>query len=269
MHDPTAHGAATTVTVAAAAFTNGTDGTRPPGAHPRRARRRHTPGVSLVGVPAEHAWTTRDRLYAAPHNTGMTWPAGPLTLAVLGREVPAGDSSLDGVRRRAAGHHRTGPHRSAHRPGHRPGLPRRAGPGRQPAPGRRPHPSGPGARRRLYPRHRGRRGGCASRGQHPRHCRVRRDRAGRPGHRTARASCAAGAAPRCLAVRPHRRGRPRAPAGHPAGMPGPGIGRCRRAPPGPDRSARLRRAAARTAAARRRRAHREPRGRRVPDRRPA
>jgi magnesium chelatase family protein len=79
----------TTVTVACAAVTNGA-------AHLVRIRAEHgdTPGVSLVGLPAGHAWTTRDRRYAAI-NAGLTWPAGPLTLTVLGQEVQTGDSSLD------------------------------------------------------------------------------------------------------------------------------------------------------------------------------
>jgi DNA processing protein len=91
VHDPTAQDAATAMTVAAAAVTNGT-------AHLVRIRAEHsgdTPGVSLVGLPAAHARTTNDRLYAGLRNAGLTWPAGPLTLTVLGPELPAGDSSLD------------------------------------------------------------------------------------------------------------------------------------------------------------------------------
>jgi hypothetical protein len=60
---PPQPGAATALTVAAA-FTQRPDGT----AHLVRIRAEHsgdTPGISLVGLPAEHAGATRDRLYAA------------------------------------------------------------------------------------------------------------------------------------------------------------------------------------------------------------
>ncbi len=54
------------------------------------------PAVRLVGLGGDHAWLTRDRLYAALiHNAGLVFPAQPLTLTILGREIPAGDSGLD------------------------------------------------------------------------------------------------------------------------------------------------------------------------------
>ncbi len=79
------------VTVPAATYTGAT-------AHMVRIRAEHAgdePGVRLVGLPPEHVWTTRDRLRAALTNSGLTYPAGPLTLAVFPHDLQVGDSGLD------------------------------------------------------------------------------------------------------------------------------------------------------------------------------
>ncbi|HKT02006.1 MAG TPA: magnesium chelatase domain-containing protein, partial [Rugosimonospora sp.] len=52
--------------------------------------------VQLIGLGDDHAWLTRDRLFAAlATSAGLTWPTQPLTLTVHGHGIPAGDSGLD------------------------------------------------------------------------------------------------------------------------------------------------------------------------------
>lgn len=52
--------------------------------------------TAITGLPAESAWTTRDRLFAAIGNSpGCFWPRQPLTLSVEPDVLPAGDSGLD------------------------------------------------------------------------------------------------------------------------------------------------------------------------------
>jgi magnesium chelatase family protein len=79
------------VTVPAATYTGAT-------AHMVRIRAAHAgdePGVRLVGLPPEHVWTTRDRLRAALTHSGLTYPAGPLTVTVFPHDLQVGDSGLD------------------------------------------------------------------------------------------------------------------------------------------------------------------------------
>ncbi len=51
------------------------------------------PGVSIDGIPAEN--TTLDRLHAAVINSGLSWPAQPITLRVFPHPLSTGDSGLD------------------------------------------------------------------------------------------------------------------------------------------------------------------------------
>jgi magnesium chelatase family protein len=52
--------------------------------------------TSITGLPADAAWTTRDRIYAAINNSaGCRWPQQPVTLSVEPDALPVGDSGLD------------------------------------------------------------------------------------------------------------------------------------------------------------------------------
>jgi magnesium chelatase family protein len=53
------------------------------------------PGVSIDGIPAENTRTTLDRLHAAVINSGLSWPAQPITLRVFPHPLSTGDSGLD------------------------------------------------------------------------------------------------------------------------------------------------------------------------------
>jgi len=56
---------------------------------------RGQPGVTLTGVPADTAASTRDRLYAALTNSGFTWPGGTVQLDVSSADGALSDSALD------------------------------------------------------------------------------------------------------------------------------------------------------------------------------
>jgi hypothetical protein len=77
------------VTVCAAAFTGST-------AHMVGIRGQHTadePGVRLVGLPAEHAWLTRD--LSTPPSTVVSAADLPVTAGILGPAVYAVTSLAD------------------------------------------------------------------------------------------------------------------------------------------------------------------------------
>ena len=80
------------VTVPAAAHTGGTAHmVRIEAFTPATGR----PGVSLVGLPADSAATTRDQLRAAIVNSGLSWPTQPVVLRMFPEPLTSADSGLD------------------------------------------------------------------------------------------------------------------------------------------------------------------------------
>ncbi len=91
MTQPIVSGGGPAATVPAAAYTGTT-------AHLVRIQAftgTDRPGVTLDGLPTDSTRTTLERLRAALVNSGLSWPAQPITLRVFPYPLPAGDSGLD------------------------------------------------------------------------------------------------------------------------------------------------------------------------------